>query len=225
MSMRQMVDCTHQNLPAVLPTIRQLIKGDVVAGYGTGGPTVEWTPADWATIPYYLDAVIIDQAFGPQSPLPKANVVDVETNAWLPGQVDARMALSTAPRPTVYAALDTLNTIAQTEKWRGDVWLAEAAVSGPLSPPLVSAGFTVVAWQWNFSSPTHDGSVVFDATWPAKGMSVTTPAAPTIQENWKYCIKCTGMFYGPFQIKSVCPAGGTHDGSDSGSYLLTVIPQ
>jgi hypothetical protein len=40
------------------------------------------------------------------------------------------------------------------------------------------------------------------------------------QENWNWCGKCQGMFYGPEQSASVCPAGGNHDGSGSYNYVL-----
>ena len=40
------------------------------------------------------------------------------------------------------------------------------------------------------------------------------------QENWNWCGKCQGMFYGPEESSSHCPAGGTHNGSGSYNYTL-----
>ena len=39
------------------------------------------------------------------------------------------------------------------------------------------------------------------------------------QPNWRYCYKCLGMFLGP-GATGVCPAGGTHDPSQSPQYTL-----
>jgi hypothetical protein len=40
------------------------------------------------------------------------------------------------------------------------------------------------------------------------------------QPNWRWCSKCQGLFQGAAQATSRCPAGGTHDGSDSANYIL-----
>jgi len=40
------------------------------------------------------------------------------------------------------------------------------------------------------------------------------------QESWSWCNKCTGLFYGPQQPSSYCPAGGQHNGSGSYDYWL-----
>jgi hypothetical protein len=40
------------------------------------------------------------------------------------------------------------------------------------------------------------------------------------QTGWSWCSKCQGMFYGPQQSNSVCPAHGHHDGSGSYKYVL-----
>lgn len=40
------------------------------------------------------------------------------------------------------------------------------------------------------------------------------------QSPWKWCDKCQGLFYWPFEGSSWCPRGGQHDGSESTSYTL-----
>jgi len=40
------------------------------------------------------------------------------------------------------------------------------------------------------------------------------------QDSWSWCDKCQGLFYGPFQPNSWCPAGGQHDRSESNDYSL-----
>lgn len=42
----------------------------------------------------------------------------------------------------------------------------------------------------------------------------------TGQNDWRWCRKCEGCFYGPHAPQSTCPAGGPHDGSGSGDYVL-----
>jgi hypothetical protein len=49
---------------------------------------------------------------------------------------------------------------------------------------------------------------------------LTAAADPQIQDNWRWCGKCEGLFYGGHQSTSNCPTGGTHDGSGSYDYQL-----
>jgi hypothetical protein len=47
----------------------------------------------------------------------------------------------------------------------------------------------------------------------------SSPGYTGVQAYWSWCDKCQGLFYGPFQGSSWCPAGGRHSsGSDSFSY-------
>ena len=49
-----------------------------------------------------------------------------------------------------------------------------------------------------------------------------SPATPiTRQGGWRRCKKCEGMFYGETSRGGKCPAGGAHDKSESGNYLVT----
>jgi hypothetical protein len=41
-----------------------------------------------------------------------------------------------------------------------------------------------------------------------------------VQENWRWCKKCEGLFYAGHATKGVCPAGGTHMPEGSGNYRL-----
>lgn len=40
----------------------------------------------------------------------------------------------------------------------------------------------------------------------------------TLQDGWRWCRRCKGLFYGP--QPSRCPAGGGHDATGSGAYFL-----
>jgi hypothetical protein len=40
------------------------------------------------------------------------------------------------------------------------------------------------------------------------------------QSNWQFCKKCEGLFFAGNNL-GVCPAGGTHDDSASGGYVLS----
>ena len=49
---------------------------------------------------------------------------------------------------------------------------------------------------------------------------------PNGQDNWRWCRKCQGLFYGGYG-EGLCPAGGPHDRSNSFNYVLahdTQIP-
>lgn len=186
---RVMIDCTHSNLPSVMPKIKTLTAGSLVAGYVTGSPDVRWIMSDWQELPSTLTKVTIDQAFT-GSPVPAANVIDVETGAFTPGNVDARQAISTAPRPTIYCSLSTLSQISLQEKWRGDVWLVLSSSVKPTVPPKVPAGFNVIGQQWNFTNPLYDESVIFDPYWPERAPIVTVPhpAAPAPPGLWKAAV-------------------------------------
>lgn len=60
------------------------------------------------------------------------------------------------------------------------------------------------------------------------GAVVVGVASPTLTgtaraegyQVWAWCSKCQGLFYGPQQSASFCPAGGTHNGSGSYKYLI-----
>jgi len=40
------------------------------------------------------------------------------------------------------------------------------------------------------------------------------------QNNWRWCNKCQGLWFGPNAAQSNCPQGGTHSSSGSGNYSL-----
>lgn len=42
----------------------------------------------------------------------------------------------------------------------------------------------------------------------------------SIQDNWRWCNKCQGMFFAGNPTKGVCPAGGEHSLEGSGNYRL-----
>jgi hypothetical protein len=50
----------------------------------------------------------------------------------------------------------------------------------------------------------------------------TQPLPDGVQDNWRWCHKCSGLFFNA--AARICPAGGAHDASGSGSYLLGVAP-
>lgn len=42
----------------------------------------------------------------------------------------------------------------------------------------------------------------------------------SVQENWRWCKNCEGLFFAGHATKGVCPAGGEHTLDGSGSYSL-----
>ena len=149
-----MYDATHANVPALHA---QQPHAAIVAWYGTGSLDIIWTGADRALFPG-AELVGIDQG-GPGSPVYDLQVVDVEPGAWRPDQLAARMAKSTAKRPTVYCDRNDLPAV--REVWAGDVWLAWPGWTGE---PLPGPGIVAVQDVWGTD---YDRSTVLDPYWPA----------------------------------------------------------
>ena len=40
------------------------------------------------------------------------------------------------------------------------------------------------------------------------------------QEGWRWCHKCEGLFFAGHPSQGRCPAGGSHDASQSGHYAI-----
>ena len=66
------------------------------------------------------------------------------------------------------------------------------------------------------ASPTESGSGNYS-------LPHNVPPSPYLQQDWRWCNKCQGLFVGGGQADSRCPAGGTHASqaeSRSGNYSL-----
>ncbi len=50
-------------------------------------------------------------------------------------------------------------------------------------------------------------------------------AGERLQDDWRFCSKCFGLFFKLGGGLGVCPAGGEHDPSQSGNYTLTADPE
>jgi M6 family metalloprotease-like protein len=102
-----------------------------------------------------------------------------------------------------------------------------------LTIPRVDAGPLPAQGQWRFCSKCNGLHYITSDTSPSYGpcpqggmhVGGTTPYQVVVnngnapgQHGWRLCSKCQGMFFGPNQSGSQCPAGGTHDGSSSGDY-------
>jgi hypothetical protein len=66
------------------------------------------------------------------------------------------------------------------------------------------------------SSPGYPAGIVVDY------QIVMNNANAPGQHDWRWCSKCQGVFYGPNQASSRCPAIGAHDGSASGNYSFVL---
>jgi hypothetical protein len=168
---RSMGDAIHLNVAALAAA-----GTDMVAGYVTGTPDIQWTTADWALFAGKV-AVTIDQGFT-GSPVDSADVLDVEPGAWTPAGAVAQKPHMTSPRPTVYCSASVVPEL-DAAGWRGDVWVADWTSTPPLQPYPVPAGMTCVAVQYSDQGGggAYDVSVVFDDAWP--GTAVQPPAS-----NW-----------------------------------------
>lgn len=169
-----MGDATHINVPALAAAGTQL-----VAGYVTGTPDIQWTAADWARFPNQLHVTIDQGASG--SPVLSAVVRDVEPGAWTATAAVNRNGW-TAARPTIYCSASVVPQL-YTAGWRGDVWVANWTGAPPSSPYPVPAGMTCVAVQWTDQGGggLYDLSVVFDPIWPMEGSVLTAWQPGTVQ--------------------------------------------
>ena len=61
----------------------------------------------------------------------------------------------------------------------------------------------------------HDGSESYD-------YDMYYNSGGGLQFGWSWCDKCQGLFYGPFQSSSWCPAGGRHDRSEILNYGVSI---
>jgi hypothetical protein len=173
---RTMGDATHAAVPELAAIRSQL---QLVAGYDTGSPDVDWTAADWALFPG-IPHVTIDQGFT-GSPNLTATVRDVEFGAWQPGQA-VNLAGWNVARPTIYCTTgETGYNLAAVlaDGWRGDLWLAIAGWQ-PGQPLPAAPGCTIVAVQNDYSNPAYDRSVVLDPVWPGtqEDQAVVIPGLP-----------------------------------------------
>lgn len=198
-----MADAIHDNVRSI-PSGVQL-----VAGYVTGSPDIQWTAADWALFPG-IPHVTIDQGFT-GSPVPSAIVRDVETGAWGAGAAVTERPW-TPPRPTIYCNQSTLASVTGAG-WRGDLWVAIIGwqPGQPWPAPVqaaVNLGCTVVAVQNQQNvNGLYDLSVVLNPDWPEEAPVAVIQA----HDGWAYCVKCAGMFFTNGQsTNGVCPAGGPH---------------
>jgi hypothetical protein len=93
-------------------------------------------------------------------------------------------------------------------------------------------------WRWCIKCQVlFYGSRVMNSHCPAGGthspvsqsgsgeytLSYNVPIDSSQQNDWRWCNKCQGLFFGPNAASSHCPAGGTHSSvsqSGSGNYSL-----
>ena len=229
MDLTTVYDCTGANIGSF-----EVPPGVLLAGYVTGSDEVPWTPAQFGRFP---GAIRIDQSPVNTPADETADVIDMENKAAtlndLPGWVHAartNYALGTRPgqrEPTVYCQRSNVTPVVNVLIAGGitsgvNLWVAEQMKAKDAASVLDQAGgpFPEVGIQYEFHTD-HDVSL-FSTAWLNHVSS--KPAAPHpgpgTQTGWRYCIKCTGLFYGPEQQQSMCPRGGIHDGSHSHSYTL-----
>lgn len=205
-----------------------------VAGYTTGPVNIRWTTAQFAAHTTPTPAVRIDQDSGASDPT--ADILDVENGAATVSEIPtwiqlARDSFNKVKRPGqrwpgVYCSLNTLDSAVQMLSQHGinnvPFGIAELTNKADATTKVSSATgpFPRVWQQYAFGSNFDSGIV--SVPWLANVSAL--PTTKTIQQDqWRYCFKCQGLFYGPSQAASKCPAGGTHDGSKSGNYVLTDI--
>lgn len=229
MNVTKVIDCKSSNLSVV-----DQPPGAIMAGYGTGTPDVQWTTAQIAAHP---GMVLFDQSPVNTSTDETCDVFDVENMAGTLGDIvgwvigaRANYAAGQRPgqrRPALYMSSSTVTPAANVMVAAGlatpvPIWLA-APMPEQTAITLVqeaSGPFPIIGVQYEFH-PTYDVSVVSSA-WlnDVNGRPVIPAPEPGTQAGWRYCNKCSTLFYGPGQAVSHCPAGGQHDGTHSHDYRI-----
>lgn len=229
MTQTTVIDCTGSNVGAfTVPS------GAVMAGYDTGSGGVPWTPAQFSRYPR---AVHIDQSPVNTPADETSDVYDLESRAGtvtgLPGWVhQAWTSYTTARRPgqrtpAVYCNMSTVtaavNALAGAGITHGvNLWVAGEMPQAAAEKLVDNASgpFPVIGVQYQFLS-LFDVSTVSD-TWlrTVSGKPAAPPAGPGTQQSWRWCRKCQGLFYSTTKVGGVCPAGGSHDGTQSHNYNL-----
>lgn len=220
-------DATHNNLGAA-PKVGQ------GAGYITGSTSVQWTAADKAAHPGFVQ---IDQTPVISTAAILADFYDVETGAITLAEIAhivtmGQSAFKAVTRPGqrwpgVYCSRNSVTGVvnallaggvktcplgvAQFDNDHGKAVNEVANATGPF--PIV--------WRQYADRGSFDLDV-FSVPW-LTNVAKKDPT-PITQNGWNWCFKCEGLFYGPHQSTSNCPAGSTHDGSRSGNYSLIDTP-
>jgi hypothetical protein len=79
--------------------------------------------------------------------------------------------------------------------------------------------------SWCPAGGQHNGTGSYDYWLQYDQQELGTANGNGWQEYWNWCSKCTGLFFGPQQSSSYCPAGGQHNGSGSFDYwLIYIVP-
>lgn len=220
-------DATHENLGHA-PSVGQS------AGYITGSATVQWTPTDGKAHPGFVQ---IDQSPTISSIAPLADFYDLENGAVTLAEIaqlvkmgQAAFKAATRPGqrwPGVYCSRSQVTNVVNALVSGGVVGcplgVAQFDNNHTLAVSEVAnaAGPYPIVWR-QYSDQGGGGTFdldVFSVPWLANVSKKTAP--PTAQSGWRYCSKCLGLFYSPSQAQSGrCPAGTTHNPSQSGDYTL-----
>lgn len=224
--------------------------GVLMAGYMTGSGNVPWTQAQFWEHP---GAIHIDQSSYITGLDETADVLDFENGAAILSDLKIWVAAAQANfksvtragqrKPVIYMSADNVTSVVNELVGAGitsgvGLWVANWNLTDPQATTDVndaSGPFPIVGVQFS-NQGSHDISV-FSTAWLQEVSEVATPNPPVtgpnpvpvptpvpgIQPNWHHCLKCQSLFYYPGEANSVCPSGGTHDGSKSHDYVVVFM--
>lgn len=228
-------DATHKNINA-LPN-KAAFQGLPIpvehAGYSTGSPDIQWTTQD---IDNHPGCVLFDQS--PNPSLISGDGDDYESGAVLLSELASRAQMRKAQfakvvrkgqrRPFVYMSQSNIHDVANALVAGGvkdgvGLWVAnwsETEASAVVDVLQASGPFPIIGIQFT-NAGLYDASVV-STGWLADRAGMPVQPLPTagVQAGWRWCHKCQGLFYGPHDGASVCPAGGRHAAGVSYDYGL-----
>jgi Ricin-type beta-trefoil lectin domain-like len=128
---------------------------------------------------------------------------------------------------------DFLNGVNQLWKIEPVVTVVVPPPPPPPAPPTEEAGGQQDYWRWCGKCQTifHGGGSIagdiFGKCPTGGGHLVGTRnyilshgVGTAGQSNWRWCDKCSGLFYNGYPTHGVCPTGGEHNGTNSWNYHL-----
>lgn len=208
----------------------------LACGYDTGSEGIAWTTEQFAARTKPYPAIHIDQDQNAANPT--SDILDVEAGAATINQIvgwlnRARANYNAHVRPgqrwpgiycdlsTLTPAVDALITAKMTDV---PFWIAEDETLSAAIAQLEAATGPYPRIGVQYAGGTTVDYNVFNLSWvttisgekPVANSSFnyeldyTTATDKGTQSNWAWCDKCQGLFYGPNEKVSVCPAGGTH---------------
>lgn len=173
-------------------------------------PNTEWSPDNWS-----MTALSVfypkGDGFGDPVFVPDANGLGIDSRFRLlasgsgqPWLHRFRQNFDIEGGPTFDTSNPLHNPVLPQRNWRSCRRCQSLFFAGnPTSGACPLGGGHDRTGSFNYLMPTYDA-----------------PLPPQVQDGWRWCWRCQGMFFGPFVGR--CPLGGGHQAVGSSNYAMYV---